>query len=678
MKKVNMLNVIVLFFTLFFISNLFAQSQGDERVLMTIGGDDVTVAEFMNVYNKNNVNNDMVDKKSIQEYLDLYINFKLKVKEAKDLGMDTAATFVKELDGYRKQLAEPYFIDEKVNENLLRTAYDRMKTDVRASHILVKCDENAPPVDTMAAYEKIMKIRERILNGEDFSVIAATESDDPTAADRPGQEGRPGRKGNHGDLGYFSVFDMIYSFEETAYNTPVGEISMPVRTNYGYHLIKVTDRSEALGRAQVAHIYLSFPSFPTKEDSLNNEKKANDIYQELVNGANWDEMVKKYSADKGTIDRGGVLPWFGSNRMVPEFIQTVKTLRDSGDISQPILTMFGWHIIQLKDRKVPGTYEEEKENLKRRLIKDSRAKKSREAVIARIKKEYGYQEYPGNFQEVLLTIDSSFLKNQWKVSQAANLNGPVFILGDGTTTQQDFAEYIEKNQIKRGIKQRDPFLKELTQNFIDENCLDYEDKRLEDKYPEFKMLMQEYRDGILLFNLTDEKVWSKAVKDTVGLNAFYKDNKNNYMWNERIDATIYIINEGTDPDLLREKIKSGSTDEDILNTFNTDEKEVVFIETGKFEKGDNPLIDNTSWSKGISKIYKVSDFPGLKNKPGISDNALAVVKTNRKLKPEPKTLKEARGIITSDYQNYLENEWIKELKGKYEVVVNPEVLSTIK
>lgn len=678
MKKVNMLSVIALFLPLLFAMNTIAQESYSDDILLTIEGDEVTVAEFMNVYNKNNVNNEMVDKKSIEEYLDLYINFKLKVREAKDLGMDTAASFVKELEGYRKQLAEPYFIDEKVNEELLQTAYERMKTDIRASHILIKCDVNAKPKDTLAAYKKIMELRTRILDGEDFAIVAEAESEDPTAADRPGKDGRPARKGNHGDLGYFSVFDMIFPFEEVAYNTPVGEVSMPVRTSYGYHIIKVTDKAEALGRAQVAHIYLSFPNFPSAEDSVQREEKINKIYQELMDGAEWEATVKKYSDDKGTVERGGTLPWFGSNRMVPEFIQEVKALNDSGDISKPVLTVFGWHILQLKDRKLPGSYEEEKESLKRRLIKDSRAKKSREAVINRIKKEFGYQEFPEAFEEVYKTIDTTFLKNQWKAEKASGLNNPVIIIGEEEITQQDFARYLEKNQIKRGIKQQEDFLKEMQKNFIDESCIAYEDARLEEKYPEFRMLIQEYRDGILLFNLTDEKVWSKAVKDTVGLREFYEQNKENYKWDERLDATIYIVNKGLDPDRVKEMVKSGSGNMEILDAFNTGDEEMVFIESGKFLKGENSLIDNISWSKGISKTYKVVDYPEIKSKEGIQDGALVFVNAHKKLKPQYKELNEARGIITSDYQTYLEEQWIKELKGKYSVEVDETVLSNIK
>lgn len=678
MKISGICNAILWIILATFTQAAFAQYDNDERVLLTIDENEITVAEFMNVYQKNNVNNDMVDRKSIQEYLDLFINFKLKVREAKDLGMDTAKPFLKELSGYRDQLAEPYFVDEKVNEQLLKNACDRMQYDVRASHILVKLKPEAEPEDTLKAYNKAMEIRQRILNGEDFAKLAREVSDDPSAKDRPAEKNRPGRRGNHGDLGYFSVFDMIYPFENAAYNTPVGEITMPVRTDYGYHIIKVTDKQPALGRAQVAHIYKSFPNFATAEDSVRLENEMLKIYQELQSGAGWEETVRKYSDDKGTIERGGLLPWFGSNRMVPQFIQTVKTLQDSGDYSKPLLTVFGWHIIQLRDRETPGNYEEEKETLKRRLIKDSRAKKSRQAVIKRIRQEYGFEEFPGAREEIYSKLDSSFLNNNWNASVVEDPEKPLLIIGKQTYTKGDFARHLEKNQIRRGIKNPNVFFQEQYDQFAEKACIAYEDKHLEEKYPEFRMLMQEYKDGILLFNLTDEKVWSKAIKDTAGLKRFHEQNKKDYMWDKRVDATLYIVNPELDVDKVKEMVKNDADSGEILEKFNTGDQKHVFIESGKFARGDNALVDKISWGKGISKIYEVREYPSLKSRQGIQDEARVFVKIKEKIKPQPKTLDEARGLITSDYQNYLEAQWIKQLKNKYKVEVNEDVLLSIK
>lgn len=656
----------------------YGQYENDDRVLITIEEEKTTVAEFMNVYNKNNVNNDIVDKKSLEEYLDLYVNFKLKVKEAKEMGMDTMASFVKELSGYRKQLAEPFFIDEEVNEQLMKTAYDRLQYDIRASHILLKVDQYATPTDSLAAYKQMIEIRERILDGEDFRVVAVEISEDPTAADKPASKGRRARKGNGGDLGYFSVFDMIYPFEEMSYQTEIGDISMPVRTTYGYHIIKVNDKQEALGRAKVAHIYLSFPNDATAEDSINKEKKINEIYLKLEEGESFETLVKTYSDDKGTVDKGGVLPWFGSNRMVPDFIDAVKELDEPGDYSEPVLTVFGWHIIQLVERKKPGTYEEEKENIKRRMVKDSRYQKGKESIINKIKKEYNFKEYPSAKEEVYATLDSSFLKSAWTIEKINGMSKPVFELGELTQSQQDLGKYLQKNQGRRGMKPLDDFFRGQYNMFVEEQCVAYEDRHLEEKHPDFRMLMNEYNDGILLFNLTDEKVWSRAIKDTTGLEAFHAEHKSDYMWGERLDATICIVNENIEISQVRKVVKKGTDKEKILTRFNNDSITSVFINEQLYSRGDNNFIDQLPWARGLSKVFMINEYPEFKKNRAISGEASLFANINAVVAPEPKSLDEARGLITSDYQNYLEKEWIKELKAKYPVVVNEEVLSTIK
>ncbi|MCD4679059.1 MAG: peptidylprolyl isomerase, partial [Bacteroidales bacterium] len=270
--KVVYVAVCILAFT-----SLNAQEKKDE-VILRVGGEDITKSEFLNVYQKNNIKGQAIDKKSLNEYLELYINFKLKVRESKDLGLDTVTAFKTELDGYRTQLAKPYLVDKDVNEELLQEAYERMKLDVRAKHILIKVGENALPKDTLEAYNKIIKLYGRIINGESFESVAIEASEDQSVRDRQATKAQPFVKGNAGDLGYFSVFDMVYAFENGAYNTNVDEMSQPVRTDYGYHSIMVSDKKEAMGRVQVAHIFLKFPENATPEDSLKLKSRVDSLY----------------------------------------------------------------------------------------------------------------------------------------------------------------------------------------------------------------------------------------------------------------------------------------------------------------------------------------------------------------------------------------------------------------
>lgn len=645
---------------------LAAQKTADP-VLLKIDNQDITVSEFMSVYQKNNVEGEVLDRKSLEEYLDLYINFKLKVKEAEELGLDTVSSFINELKGYRDQLAKPYFVDDKLNEKLLHEAYARKKTDIRASHILISIDQYAPPADTLEAYNKIMEIRKRIVeNKEDFGEVAMEVSDDPSARDMPARGFQPARKGNKGDIGYFSVFDMVYPFEDVAYKLNVGEVSMPVRTQFGYHLIKLQDKKPALGKVQVAHLFLQLPQEADDEKINSLKMKADSLYDALKNGAVWDSLVRKFSDDKSSAVNGGVLPWFGSNRMVPQFIDGIRSIEDSGQISKPVLTSYGWHIIKLIDVKPIGSFEDEKENLKQSLTKDIRANLSKEAIINRIKEEAHFTRNDKAVEDFYQVIDSSIYSRKWTIEQAEGLNKTIARLGKEEYNQQDFAQFLAKNQSINPKETVPQFIDRIFNKFTEEKVIQYEDARLEEKYPEFRALVKEYRDGILLFELTDQKVWSKAIKDTTGLKEFYEKNRDNYIWGDRADAILFISSTREGIEKAHNMATERLSVDQIKEAFEADENNTITILEKKFPKNEEFIIDNIEWKKGISPIVQENE----------ERFGFAVIKDL--VPPEHKTLSEARGIITADYQNYLEEEWLKQLRNKYTVIVNQDVLSTIK
>jgi len=667
---------IVLSFILACSIPMMAQVNNNET-LLTIAGKKVTVGEFMAIYQKNNTQkekpdkktakeyNNFVDQKSLDEYLDLFINFKLKVTEAEELGLDTLTTFRNELNGYRDQLAKPYFTDEATLDKLISEAYERSKFDVRASHIFFRLKSDAAPADTLAAYETAIKIRERLINGESFEKLAVAYSEDPSAKDREANQQHPFIKGNKGDLGFFTVFDMVYPFETGAYTTEVGKISPVVRTDYGYHIIKLTDKRPAFGKVVVAHIFLTVPKGATAADSLRIKLRIDSIYKKLKDGAKFEDLAKQYSEDKGSAAKGGVLPKFGVNRMVPEFIDAIYLLDNVGDYSAPTLTPYGWHIIKLVEKKAPGTLEEEKPELKQKVLKDSRGSLPKEVVLMRIRKEYGVTEYIEARNEFYKVVTDTIFFGKWDANLAKDLNKPIFKIGNLTVKQKEFAAYLATKQRKHEKESIDGYVNKMYADFLDDNLIKWENNHLEQKYPDFKSLMNEYRDGILLFDLTDQKVWSKAVKDTTGLKAFYEKNKTNYMWETRIDASIYKLKKGNNIEKVKNFIKSGLADADILKEINTDSTQVLTIESGKFSKRDNKFLDGIAWVTGFSNDI-------------VSDSTTQFIYIRKVLKPEPKALNEARGLITADYQNYLEKEWIKTLRTKYSVVVNREVLAKIK
>lgn len=658
---------VVIIISGFIFSSFINQAQTtDNRVLLNIAGEDVTAGDFMYVYNKNNLNNEDQGTDAIKNYLELFINFRLKVREAEELGMDTLQSFKKELEGYRKQLAQPYFTDTSVTEKLVREAYERKLWDIRASHILFRVDKNASPQDTLVAFNKAMAAYQRILSGEDFGKVAAEVSEDPSARDTEASQYRPARKGNQGDLGYFTVFDMVYSFENGAYNTPLGKVSKPVRTEYGYHLIKVTDKQPAMGQAQVAHIFVSIPPNASPVDSLAKKDKIQTAYDKLNSGVAFEDVVRDFSEDKGSSGNGGKLPWFGCNRMVPEFIIATRNLKDTGSVSMPFTTPFGWHIIKLTGRKPVGTFDQEEAAIRGRLEKDVRNKLSEESVLNKIKQEYGFKEYPKAKDAVRATLDSAIMKGEWTVAKAAGLDKFVFTLGDTKFSQQELAKYIEEKQARRATD-LDAFFNDTYKSFVMEKCFAYEDSKLEEKYPDFRMLVQEYHDGILLFDLTDKKVWSKAVKDTSGLAAFYSENKSKYMWDQRFNASVVTILKPAqvNSEEVRKMFAAGKSTVDIVGFFNTDTTLNLLVETSKFSEGDSPIIDQVTWKSGLSPMLDSPSGP-------------AFVYGYEVIPPEPKTLQESKGLVTADYQAYLETQWIQELKLKYPVIINEEVLSTLK
>jgi len=651
----------------FLANTMVAQSSLDKKTLVTIGDEAVSVAEFMKVYQKNNALADTTYRESVKEYLDLFVNFKLKVMEAESLKMDTISAFVKELEGYRTQLAKPYFVDEKVNEALLQEAYNRLLKDIRASHILIMVDEHANPEDTLAAFNKITSIREEIISGKKtFGDAAAEYSDDQSARDKEAVQGQSGfRPGNKGDLGYFTVFNMVYPFESAAYNTAVNQISTPVRSRFGYHLVKVTDRRDAMGVAEVAHIFVATRPDATDEDLVRKTEKINNIYQKLQEGMTFEAAVAEYSEDKGSVQNEGKLSKFTSSRVVPQFVLVVDSLK-VGEVAPPVHTLYGWHIIKLISRETPGTFEKESPQLKERLTKDQRSHKSEEAVMASIKKDNKLTLYPKAKDQVIALIDSSVLQNTLVSASLVEMTKPVMKLGKVKYTQADFAQFVEKNQKKTDQLNKDIYLNQLFDQFVDANCLAYMDQRLESMFPEFKDLMSEYHDGILLFNLTDEEVWSKAVKDTLGLQAFFNEHRDKYSFGERVDATVYKIRNKKDTERVGLLLAENDNDGDLAKALDRDSIRTVRMSPGKYEQGADNYVDAVTWKPGLTGPI-TSDVEDL----------VVFVKIRELIPAQPKELNEARGLVTADYQTYLEQAWIKQLKEKYPVVIKDEVLNQL-
>lgn len=646
-----------------------AQSKSDKQVLMTIGDQNITVKDFCDVYYKNNLKSDVIEKKSVDDYLELFTTFRMKVMEAERLQLDTSAKFKKELAGYRKQLAKPFMSSDDITEELVQEAYQRKLKDIRASHILIRCDKNALPSDTLKAYNKAMDIRKKaIAKGADFAALADQYSEDPSAKGMKATDQTPARPGNHGDLGYFTVFDMVYPFETGAYNTKKGEVSMPVRSDFGYHLIKVKSVTDALGSIQAAHIFLQLPADASEEDEEAMQKKADNIYKELMaqDGKNWDEAVRQYTDDKGTISRNGALSNFTVSRIVPEFIEACKSL-EKGQIAKPVRTMYGYHIIKLLDYSGIGSLEKERKGLTERIEKDMRSKKSEEVVIKQAKNEYHFKQDDKALEAFMATIDSTILRNEYKPAANVNMGATLFSLDGSVTKVSDFVAYIKEKMTPQRHVSPATYAYQLYEAFSNEKVMDYADAHLEDKYPEFKALVQEYKDGILLFDLMDREVWTKAVKDTLGLQEFHDRNANKYMWENRAYATIVTVTRPESLPKVKALIDSGVELDSLRNAIRRDSIGYAFVRKGYYQRGDNQYVDQTEW-----KVGEVNEIAST------VDQSTTIVFIRELRDPEPKTLKEARGLVTSDYQVELEQQWVQSLKERYPVKINEKVLDKVR
>lgn len=691
-----------------------------DPTLMTVDGQPVSRSEFESIYKKNN-KDAPVTKEALDEYLDLFINYKLKVRAAEAAGLDTAAKFKTELEGYRKQLARPYLIDRGLNDQLMQEAFDRSQQEVRASHILVKVDENASPADTLAAWKRIQALRARVVGGEDFTKVAESVggSDDPSV------------RTNGGDLGYFSVLQMVYPFENAAYNTPVGQVSQPVRTKFGYHILKVVDKRPAHGEITAAHITVRSVAEDGAEKQAEAEKKIQEAYTRIKDGElTFADAALKYSDDAATNTKGGELAPFSTGKMIPEFEAQAFSLKNDGDITPPFKTPYGWSIVKRISYKAPPTFEEAKGDLKNKIARDSRAEITRKKFLNDLRNEYHYKDYPKNITALTKVLDSTVFKKgtmvmdtllrkdvtegtvmhggskydrtinsvlrggkavnpraqmkdaveplptdtvvvrdtqQGWVNDAAKtgkLTKPVFSIDGKEYTQQDLLSYIQDHQRREAVQPMAEYVQARYDQFVDDKLLAYEDSRLESKYPEFRMLMKEYRDGILLFELTDEKVWSKAVKDTVGLEAYYEAHKNDFMYPVRYDVDIYSCSSPEVAKQVRALVKKGKEGKELLALVNKTDSTALRIDSGMYTPEEKPIL------KGIS-------LPGFTADQTVGGrtqfaNLLKVVQ------PSPKPLSEARGSVTAAYQDQLEKDWVKELRAKYPVKVEQDVLYSIK
>ncbi|MCW5923070.1 MAG: peptidylprolyl isomerase [Saprospiraceae bacterium] len=635
----------------------FAFAQNDP-VLFTVKDNPVTVSEFKYIYSKTNQDKADFSEQSLRDYLDLYVKFKLKVQKARDMELDTAPSLRSELDGYRRTLANSYLIDKEVTDKLVRETYDHTLQDVDISHIFVACDRNAPAADTLVAYNRAMNWMKTVKGGVAFEKLAADSSEDKSAKD------------NHGNLGFVTAMlpDGYYLMEKAIYSAKPGELRV-VRSYSGYHLVKINAFRPARGEVEVAQILLR--KGEGEEQNAAQRMRADSAYQALKNGAKWDELCAAISEDKMSAPKGGYLGFFGINRYQRSFEEAAFALEKDGDFSPPVETSIGWHIIQRKSRRPIAAFDVAKRALTERVKRDSRSEVAKQSMIERIKKENNFKEFPKALDEWSdKQTDSIFLTFKWKPDSVKSQT-PLMRFNDKNYTVADFEDYCARagrDRMRGAGYPLEETVQRLYKSWSDETAMAYEESQLDKKYPEFKSLMREYEEGILLFEALKQNVWDRANTDTVGLQKYFDVNlSQKYKWDERARANIYTL-KTDDPKVLANvrEFAAKNPAAKVLDKFNKKDNEIITVMERIYEKGKN---------KELGNLWKAGDLTDAKT--DANTKTASFIKIEEIMPPTPKTLSEARGYAVADYQDYLEKQWIEELRREYPVKVNEEALKTL-
>lgn len=624
----------------------FGQIKSND-VLFTINEEPVLVNEFLRVYNKNL---DLVQdesQKDVDEYLKLFVNYKLKLVEARALDYDKKPTYLREFDGYKKQLSKNYLVDSKVTDALVKEAYDRISNDVNARHILVMIEEHEK--DTVEVYNKILGLRERFLK-EGFDKVKTSAHNGNTVFVE--------------DLGYFSGFKMVYDFENAAYNTSISNISQPFRTQFGYHVVEVLDKRKSRGEVTVGHIMVANQQ---KDSTVIPETRINEIYKLIQQGQEFEALAKQFSEDQSSAKNGGKLSPFKSGQLASvKFENEAFHMENVGDISEPFESDYGWHIIKLYKKTPLEPFEDAKRDLEQRVQRDSRSKLINSSMSKTLREKYKVSHENKELYYFQDLIDDSYFNKSWSIPETIQKEKTFVTIGNKTFTYLDFANYLKAAQ--KGITGKLPpqdLINIQYQAFLDKEVLAYHEENLEFENEDFANILNEYREGLLLFDLMESKIWNAVKKDTLALQKYYEANKSKYVWQERVDAIIVTSVNKQHIESAKKALKSNMSIDEIKTHINTNNQQNIIVTSGLMSKDDQSLPENFVFNKGISEIYEYN-------------KAFHVVKVNEVLPESTKPFEDAQGPVISEYQIIYEENWLKELAGKYKVNMNQELLKKVK
>lgn len=637
----------LLILILFYSSCLNAQSIDKSSILFKIDEASYTIGDFLNVYDQQISN---ANDQKLKHQLELFVNYRLKVKEAKNQKIDTLSDFQKEFKRYRNQIADNYIAKGKVTNELVKEVYERLKTDVKASHILIKVPDTASAERKHQLYQKAKEVAGKAKRGADFESLALQYSEDPSV------------KRNKGDLGWFTAFQMLYPFETVVYSLKNGEISAPVETKYGYHIIKKTDQRKSQGEITVAHILIKRNQKDTTGTSA--KQKIDEIYNRIQKGEKFSKIAKQESQDKKTANKGGQLNPFSVGDVNSDSFENIAFSLEIDEVSQPFKTRFGWHIIKKIDIEPVASFEKKKPELVKRIKTSNRVKQLNDKIQEKILRYHDMDLDSTVVKTISHAVDSTIQRYKWKATDDLKSMTKTFLTIDDSVnyTTGDFAKYVEKQQ--RTLTKKSKYslmVEEALGKFVYAKLVKHHKNQLEDLAPEFKAKMKKYQEGLMVFELMEREVWNRAKKDSIGLKKHFEQHKKKYHSKPQVSGLL-VNAKGVDQ-LKKLKQKVASTDS--LRLIKKAFPSVQLTRLDKHPIDDSRLPENLTVKKDQTRIYSKANPPKIVK--------IIEFYPERQLKFE-----EAKGKVIADYQDQLQAQYIKQLHQQYEVEIKNAVLEELK
>ena len=647
-------------------------------------GQEVTYGEFKRQFLKNiNLDERQVTAAEIDEYLQLYIRFKLKIQDAVESGQSENSAYLQELGMYREQLARNYLYDRQVTADLIEEAYDRMRSEVRVSHILIACPRGASAQTEAQAKGRMEEIYQQLRRNntaENFASMAETNSDDP------------GTKSAGGDLGWMTAMQVVYEFENYAYNTPVGDISPVFRTDFGYHVLRVTAKRPNRGDVKVRHILIRVTA-PGEEYDDAALKKMEEIRNQIVSGqASFEEMARNYSEDYNSRYNGGIMDYVNTTQYIGDpdrqlWVDKAFSMTEKGEISSVFRTNYGYHLLQLVDVRPMASFDQMRSSLKQQVQQNARSKVSIDALVEKVKRENNFTENPQAYQAFLSVLDSSFLNGSFDMDALPKsydnkgkrfnlLDMELFRLGNESYTVEDFALFIQNNRRAMNSGKAEAFASEY-QQWVSESCVANQNEHLEERSEEFRDIYQEYREGILMFNRMQQLVWDRANNDSAGLAQYFAEHRDAYRWDDRYHVDIYYCSDAKMMKTVAKQVKKGVQADSLLRMHTRNNPLGFNYRMGYYQWSDTGLVPNPAVLNTLFSNSAYKSQTGLVKLNQVGEDWI-LVNIHGFLPAGPKALSECRGPVTSRYQEELERRWMDELENRYEVSINYESVEALK